>query len=164
MKNKALVLIAMAAVVPALAADAPPPAAAPAAPTQDQMVEQFRSDLQSQRADIVAKGLTLTSDQAAKFWPVYEQFQKEQNAIVDEQLKAIQKYAASAATLTDADALAYVKALLDRDAKMQQLRATYLEKFQKVVPAKTAARAIHLERRLGLVTQIKLSQQIPLVR
>jgi Spy/CpxP family protein refolding chaperone len=160
MNNKVFVLIAMAVMIPVWAADAP----SPAEPTADQVVEQFRTDLQSQHADIMAKGLTLTSDQAAKFWPLYEQFQKEQTAIVDEQLKAIQKYSANVATLTDADALAYVKALLERDAKMQQLRVTWLAKFQTVVPVKTAARAIHIERRLGLVTQLKLASKIPLVQ
>jgi Spy/CpxP family protein refolding chaperone len=162
--KKVLALLAMAVVAPAWSADAPPAATPAAPPTADQVVEQFRSDLQSKRADIMAKGLTLTSDQAAKFWPLYEQFQNEQNAIVDEQLKAIQKYAAGYATLTDADAETYIKALLERDIKMQQLRVTWLAKFQKVVGTKIAARAIQVERRLGLVTQVKLSSQIPLIR
>lgn len=162
--KKALVLLALAGCVSAWSADAPPPAPTVAPPTVDQMVAQFRSDLQSKRADIMAKGLTLTADQAAKFWPMYDEYQKEQNVVVDEQLKAIQKYADNYVALSDADALAYVKALLDRDAKILQLRVKWLEKFQTVVPIKIAARAIHLERRLGLVTQVKLSAQIPLIK
>ena len=160
MKNKVFVLLAIVAALPAWSADAPP--AAP--PTPEQIVQQFRDDLQSQRADVMAKGLTLTADQAAKFWPLYEQYQKEQSVIVDAQLTAIQKYAATYSTLSDADALAYVKALLDRDSKILQLRMSWLEKFQKVVPVKIASRAIQIERRLGLVTQIKLSQQVALIK
>ena len=57
-----------------------------------------------------------------------------------------------------------MKALLDRDQKMLDLRAKWLEKFQKVVPSKIAARAIQLDRRLSNVAQIQLSQQIPLVQ
>ena len=53
--------------------------------------------------------------------------------------------------------------LLDRDRKMLDLRSKWLEKFQKAVPAKVAARAIQLDRRLSNVAQIQLSQQIPLV-
>ena len=54
---------------------------------------QFRDDLQAASADIVAKGITLSSDQAAKFWPLFQQYQDEQKAIIDAQLTATQKYA-----------------------------------------------------------------------
>ncbi len=47
---------------------------------------------------------------------------------------------------------------------MLDLRAKWLDKFQKVVPSKIAARAIQLDRRLSNVAQIQLSQQIPLVQ
>jgi DNA-directed RNA polymerase subunit F len=87
--------------------------------------------------------------------PLYEQFQKEQQ-VIDCQLDAT-KYADSFAKLGDAEALAYVNALLERDQKMHDLRVKWLAKFQTVVPAKTAARAIQLERRLGLVTQVGIS-------
>ena len=149
---------------PAWAAEstAASPAAAPK-PTPDEIVTQFRNDLQAVRADVVAKQITLTADQASKFWPLFNQFQSEQNAIIDAQLKATQAYSASYSKLTDADSVAYVSALLERDAKIQALRASWLTKFQSVVPAGTAARVIQIDRRLGLVAQLKLSSQIPLV-
>ena len=46
----------------------------------DDALKALRSDLQSSRADIMAKNMTLTADQAAKFWPVFSAYQKEQNA------------------------------------------------------------------------------------
>ena len=70
----------------------------------------------------------------------------------------------AARDLTDAQALDYVNALLARDQKIHDLRVKWLARFQTVVPPATAARAIQVERRLGLVTQIGLSSQIPLVR
>jgi hypothetical protein len=65
--------------------------------------------------------------------------------------------------LSDEDALKYVNSLLARDQKMLDLRKKWLTQFQKVVPVKTAARAIQIDRRLSNVAQIQLSQQIPLV-
>src|SRR6185503_3540297 len=102
--------------------------------------------------------------QAAKFWPLYKEYQKEQGAIVDGQIRATQKYAAGYGRLTEAEALAYVNALLERDQKVHDLRIKWLAKLQTVVPATTAARAIQVERRLGLVTQVGVSSQVPLVR
>ena len=169
MKTQLLAAMALVMTIPAWSAD-PAPAVQPAAHTNpqgltdEQVIANFRTDLMSKRADIMAKGLTLTADQAAKFWPQFEQFQKEQDVIVNEQIKAITSYADHYKELNDADALAYVKATLDRDQKMLNLRLKWLEKFQKAVPAKVAARAIQLDRRLSNVAQIQLSQQIPLVK
>jgi hypothetical protein len=47
---------------------------------------------------------------------------------------------------------------------MNKLRAKWLTKFQSVLPAGLAARAIQLDRRLGQVAQVQLSARIPLVR
>ena len=132
--------------------------------TPEQVVADFRADLMANRSDVMAHSLTLTSEQAAKFWPLFEEFQKEQGQIVEEQLKATKQYGEHLADLSDSEALAYVKALLTRDAQMNKLQTRWLAKFQGVVPVKTAARAIQLDRRLGQVTQVGLSSQIPLVQ
>ena len=66
-------------------------------------------------------------------------------------------------TITDADALAYANSLLTRDQKIHDLRVKYLTKFQTIVPTRVAARAIQLDRRLGLVGQVKVSSQVPLI-
>ena len=155
-------LIVLVLSAPVFAADPTGPASG-AQPTPEQVAAQVRNDLQASRADIMAKGLTLTAEQAAKFWPLLEQYPKEQNAIIDGQLKAIQQYADRYDQLKDADAVAFVSALLERDAKMQALRVQWLTKFQSAVPAGTAARAIQLDRRLSLAGQIQLSSMIPLV-
>jgi len=159
-KPLALTAVAIAVFASASAADAP------ASPTQaetDKVMAQFRDDLQAARADIIAKGITLSSEQAAKFWPLFQQFQDEQNVTIDAQLKATQKYADSIDKLTDADSLAYVTALLERDQKIHDTRVKWLKKFQTVLPMGTAARVIQIDRRLGNVAQIKLAQKIPLV-
>ena len=164
-KSFALALAVAGSLGLANAADAPPakPAATPQQETE-RLLAEVRNDLQAKRADVVAKGLTLTAEQAAKFWPLFEQFQAEQNAVIDAQLKATQKYADSYANLSDADSLAYVNALLERDQKIHDIRIKWLTKFQTVVPAGTAARVIHIDRRLGLLSQLAIASKIPLVR
>ena len=160
MKTKLVCAVALLLTASAWAADAPKtPAQA-----QEDTVTQFRNDLMAKRADIMAKGLTLTADQASKFWPLFEQFEKEQDAVVKGQIEAIESFASRYQDLSDKDALTYVNALLDRDQKMHDLRVKWLAKFQTVVPVKMAARAIQLDRRLGQVGQVQISQRIPLVR
>jgi Spy/CpxP family protein refolding chaperone len=132
-------------------------------PSPEDALKAYRNDLQGARADIMAKNLTLTSEQAAKFWPAYAKFQAEQTVIVDQQLQAMKKYAENYATLDDAAALAQVDANLSRDLQMNTLRRKWLDEFQKFLPVRTAARVIQIDRRLGLAAQLSISAQLPLI-
>ena len=156
----ALVLLALQATA-SLAAPAQP---APKAVNTEQAMAMFRSDLQSARAGVMAKNLALTAEQSAKFWPVFERYQAEQNAIIDAQIGATRRYYEAFNTLSDADAQAYFQALLESDGRMTELRRKWLAEFQKVIPTKEAVRAMQIDRRLSDVAQVKASTQIPLVR
>jgi Spy/CpxP family protein refolding chaperone len=146
------------------AAPARPVANTTPSPTSiDELLVAVREDIQADRADVMSKSLSLTADQAAKFWPVYNAYQKEQNLILDEQLKGVQRYIESYETLDDAGAVALMKAHLDRDAKMTALREKALGDFQKLVGAKLAARALQIDRRLSLLYQLQMVTKIPLV-
>ena len=165
MKTGLMAIVALAITFPAWSADAPAPATkAVKEPTPDEVVQDFRKDLAAKSADVMAKTLTLDADQATKFWPLYKEYQKELGSIVDGQIEATKAYAKSYGHLTDAEALAYVIALLARDQKVHDLRVKWLTKFQTAVPGTIAARAIQVERRLGLVQQVGVSSQVPLVR
>ena len=162
-----VLLVFAAASAPVFCQTAPAaPAPAPAASSADtaRAIEEIRADAQAQRADIMAKNISLSADQAAKFWPMYQKYQAEQNVIIDAQLKSIKQYSDKYKTLDDAASLAYVNDLLKRDEAMSALRRKWLPEFQKVVSGGTAARVIQIDRRLSNAMQVVLSSQIPLVR
>jgi hypothetical protein len=135
-----------------------------AADTKAAKLLQLREDAQAKRADVVAKNITLSADEAARFWPLFEKFQTEQNAIMDKQLASLQEYVDSYQTLDDARALKLINAQLDRDSDMAALRRKWLAEFQKVLPTRTAVRVIQIDRRLSQFVQVDLSASIPLVR
>jgi hypothetical protein len=68
---------------------------------------------------------------------VFEKYQKEQNAIMDAQMKGIQQYAEKYDSLDDASALSLMKAHLDRDRRMVTLR----ENLARRVPEGAAGEA-----------------------
>jgi Spy/CpxP family protein refolding chaperone len=158
-------LLALCFVAAAAQAQAPAKQASATAnseATTDDVLKAMRLDLQSSRADIMAKNMTLTAEQAAKFWPMFEAYQKEQNVIIDDQLKDIQKFVASYETLDDAGAMSLIQAHFKRDAKMNALRQKWLGEFQKVLPTKLAVRAMQIDRRLSLAAQMEVVSRIPL--
>jgi Spy/CpxP family protein refolding chaperone len=138
----------------------------PAKPAQsdEEALKSLRAEMQASKADVMAKNLTLTADQAAKFWPMFQAYQKEQNAILDEQLVAIKNFVDSYETLTDAQALALMNGHFDRDARVNALRKKWLGEFQKVLPGKVAVRAMQIDRRLSMAIQSEMAAHIPLAR
>ncbi|HEX7880864.1 MAG TPA: hypothetical protein VF720_15740 [Candidatus Eisenbacteria bacterium] len=161
LKRILMLLIAMS-ITPAQAAD---PVTAPGSTwqNQDQVIEQFRADISASPTELLAEGLVLSSGEAARFWPMFEAFQKEQKAITEEQLKSVLQYRDVYKKLTDDDALDYVNSILKRDQKLLDLRVKYLARFQEVVSPRIAARAIQLDRRLGLAGQMRFASQVPLI-
>jgi hypothetical protein len=133
------------------------------ATTVDEVLQAVRADLQGSRSDILAKNLTLTSAEAAKFWPLFEKYQAEQNLIMDDQLRGIQRFIEGFDALDDAGALGLINAHIDRDAKMSALRQRWLGEFQKAIGTKGAVRAMQIDRRLSLVHQLQFASKIPLV-
>jgi Spy/CpxP family protein refolding chaperone len=150
-------LAAVALLAPALALAQ---ASSPARPS----LEEVEKDLLAQRADVIAKNLGLSADQAAKFWPLYEKYQAELAQVVDAQLKGVKAYAQAYDTLDDAAALAFANAQIDRDASAAALRKRWLPEFQKVLSGKVAARFMQLDRRISLLTQLEVARQVPLIR
>lgn len=128
----------------------------------DEMLLVVRADLQSDRAGIIAKNVTLTSGQAAKFWPLFEAYQNEQNVIMDDQLKSLQQYIDGFDRLDDAGALGLFSAHFDRDAGMNALRKKWLSEFTNVLGAKLAVRVMQIDRRLSLAHQLEFATRIPL--
>ena len=144
------------------AQQAQPVATTPA--VMDETLAAVRSDMQATRADVMAKNLTMTAEQAAKFWPIFDAYMKEQNLIMDDHLKGVQRFIEASDTLDDAGALALIKAHLDRDERMNVLRQKALLDLQRAVGTKLAARAIQIDRRLSLVQQLEVVSKIPLIR
>jgi hypothetical protein len=51
--------------------------------SMDQDIEMLRQDIRSQRKQITAANITLTADEATKFWPIYDEYIKETIKIND---------------------------------------------------------------------------------
>ena len=130
----------------------------------EEAITAYRTDLQANRASVIGKNVALTPDQAAKFWPMFERYMKEQSAIMDEQMRGIQTYIANLDSMDDGAALALMQAHLDRDANMAALRRHWLTEFLTVLPAKQAVRVMQIDRRISLAQQTEFSAQIPLVQ
>lgn len=154
-----LVLLALVAMLPLANAQT-----GPDAESDEKTLEQFRDDLQAAETQIITRTVPLTTEEATRFWPVFQRFQAEQKLVIDSQAKAVREFAESYDQLTPDEAVAFMNAQLQRDQQVHDLRVKYLAEFAKVIPANKAARVIQVSRRLGVLSQARLSASLPLVR
>jgi hypothetical protein len=127
------------------------------------LIELMRKDVRADKADIVAKTMELSAEEAALFWPIYKRYEAEAKALGDERLAIITDYAESFDTLTDEKAKDLVTRAVALDGKVQALKERYLEEFLSVLPAKVVARFYQVDSRINNLIDLELSGQIPLV-
>ncbi len=136
---------------------------APANGIKDQDVEMLRSNLRAQRKQIMAENMTLTADEATKFWPIFDQYRKEAIKPNDTRWQVIKEYAANYNTMTDAQAQDYMNRANAVDEQLLALRMKYVPVFEKVISAKKTALWYQIDRRIDLLINLQLSSEIPMV-
>ncbi len=130
----------------------------------DADIALMRQDLRSQKKALVAANLPLSGDEAAKFWPVYEQYTAETTKLGDKKTEIIKDYAQNYGTMTDQQAHDFIKNWLVLDESTTQLRVKYVPIFEKVISPKKTALFMQLDRRIGLLFDVQLAGQIPVVQ
>jgi len=138
-------------------------AGAPSNNISDKDIEMLRADLRAQRKQIMALNMTLTADEATKFWPIFDQYRREAIKPNDERWAVIKDYAANYDTMTDAQAQDYIKRANAVDEQLLALRMKYVPLFEKVISPKKTALGYQIDRRIDLLINLQLSTVIPMV-
>lgn len=165
-KLAAVILIGGMGILSAATAHAQsaPPKEATAHAISDQDLNLLRKDLRSQRKQLIAANLRLTDTEAAKFWPVYDQYVSELISINDKKFALIQNYADNWGTLTNDQSLLFIRQWLDADIAAQQLRQKYVPMVSKVLDGKKTATFFQMDRRIAMMMELQVSSQMPLVQ
>jgi Spy/CpxP family protein refolding chaperone len=130
---------------------------------RDQDIEMLRADLRSQRKQIIALNMTLTADEATKFWPIFDQYRQEAIKPNDERWALIKEYAANYNTMTDAQAQDYIKRSTAVEQQLLALRMKYVPVLERVISPKKTALWYQIDRRIDLLINLQLSTLIPMV-
>src|SRR5215467_2426438 len=138
-------------------------AAAKPAASIDQDISMLRKDIRSQRNQLIAANMSLSSDEAEKFWPIYDQYVGELVQINNTKYDLIKQYVQSSGSLTAEQADNSVKQWLGVDESVAQLRMKYVPIFRKVLSAQNTALFYQLERRVQLMIDLQLASQLPLI-
>ena len=141
---------------------------APALSAQEQAASNMdilRDKIKADKKLLIAENLGLTESEAPKFWPVYEEYQKELATINEKLGRTVEAYANeyNAMTLTDEKAKTLMNEALAVDDAELMLRRKYLDKLDGIVTAMKAVRYLQMENTIRAVIRFDLAANIPLV-
>jgi hypothetical protein len=129
----------------------------------DEDIKLFRKDLRSLRKQIIAANLDLSDTEAEKFWPLFDRYTQELVSKQDGKYALLKNYAQNYTTLTDSQAEEYVRGRAAIDDEIIQVRLQYFPQFRKILTGKSAALFFQLDWRLGLIMDLQLASQTPLI-
>jgi hypothetical protein len=131
---------------------------------KSQDLDLLRKDLRAMRKQLIAQNLRLTEAEAAKFWPVYDQYIKELITINDRKFAVIQDYADNWGKMTNDQSLLFIRQWLDADIAQTQLRQRYVPIVSNVLDGRKTATFFQLDRRIAMMLELQVASQMPLVQ
>ena len=129
----------------------------------DENLRLFRKDVRSLKKQIVAANMSLSDTEAQQFWPIYDNYTAELSTIMDKKYALLNEYAQNYTSITNEQAESYVQGRAAVEESMMQLRLKYFPIFRKVISGKSTARFFQMDWRLGLIMELQLASQTPLV-
>lgn len=124
----------------------------------DQDMQLLKSNLRSQKKQIVAANMDLTDAEAEKFWPVYDRYAADLAKIYDTKIALFQEYLDTNQTMSGDQAEAYLRRRAAVEEDVMQVRLKYLPEFRKVLTGRETALFYQIDWRLDLMINLQLAQ------
>jgi hypothetical protein len=143
--------------------------AAPAAATdtQEKNVQEYiqllRTNVRQQKAEIMGSVMQLDVDQAAKFWPIYSDYDAELTKLNNLRIANIQDYARNYDQMTDAKADELVESALEFRKQRSELLAKCYGHVKTSLGSIEAARFLQIEEQLLMIIDLQIASSLPIV-
>jgi hypothetical protein len=124
-------------------------------------IELLRSDVRQDKAEIMGSVMQLSAADAAKFWPIYSEYDAELNKLNDLRVANIQEYESKYYEMTDQKADELIQKALSYRKQRSELIEKYYERVKKALGGVTAARFILVEDQLLLIIDLQINSSLP---
>jgi hypothetical protein len=126
-------------------------------------IDLLRSDVRQQKSEIMGAVMVLSADDAAKFWPIYSEYDAELTKLNDDRVANIKEYADNYDEMTDAKADELIQKALAFQKERSELLAKTYERVKQSLGAITAARFVQVEHQLLLIIDLQIISRLPVV-
>jgi hypothetical protein len=111
------------------------------------------------KAAFITKQLDLTPDEAEKFWPVYNQYQNEIQALNQSRMANTNNAKPDIDNMSDADVNKMIENELMYEQQQLDIRKKYVAQFEKVLSVKKVAKLFQAEKDFKLYLLHQMSHQ-----
>ena len=127
-------------------------------------MEILGEKLKADKKLLIAVNMALTEDEAKDFWPLYDAYQKELQTVNHEIGRLIVEFAEAyvEAPIPNDKAKKIRNDVLALEEKEVQLKQTYGDKMDKVLPAWKVTRYLQIENKIRALIKFELAKRIPL--
>jgi len=126
-------------------------------------IDLLRGDVRQQKAEMVGMVMQLSAADAAKFWPIYENYDVELAKLNDQRVANIEEYANTYNQMTDDKADELIQKALSYRKQRSELLAKYYELVKQALGGITAARFVQVEDQLLLIIDLQIDSSLPVV-
>ena len=126
-------------------------------------LQLLKSDIQKETTDIINRSMELSAEDAAAFWPLYNEYDEALDKLADSRIKLIKEYSSIYGNVSDEQASSLGKKWIDLLAEREQLRGKYYDKFAAVLSPAQAFKVMQIERRLELLIDMQIAKELPML-
>jgi hypothetical protein len=142
-------------------------AASPEADAQGKNLQAYidllRTNVRQQKAEIMGAMMLLDADDAAKFWPIYTEYDAELTKLNNQRVENIKEYARNYTQMTDEKANELIQKSLAYQKQRSELFARTYDRVKQAVGGVTAARFAQVENQLLLIIDLQIASSLPIV-
>ena len=107
--------------------------------------------------------MVLSAADAAKFWPIYSEYDTQLAKLNDQRVENIKQYARDYGQMTDDEADQLVQKSMTYQKERAELLVQTYEKVKQALGAVTAARFAQVEHQLLLIIDLQIASSLPVV-
>jgi hypothetical protein len=126
-------------------------------------IGMMRKDLKKDKVSILTEMMALGPQESAKFWPVYNEYDKALTKLGDERIVFIRLYADNYSSLSDETVTKIATGLMDVEGRRVELRKQYFPLMSQALTVKDAARWLQIESQMEKLIDLQILSSLPIV-
>jgi Spy/CpxP family protein refolding chaperone len=108
--------------------------------------------------------LDLSEEQAAAFWPLYEEYRAARGALMQERIDVIKMFVSGYETMDAKYARGLLDATFEIDQKILNVKREYAPRFDEVLTPAQVVRLYQTENKLEVLMMAEVTKDVPLAR
>jgi hypothetical protein len=118
----------------------------------------------AQRKATVGANMNLSADEASKFWPVYDAYEKSMDRIEDRHVKELKDFAARYNNFTDSDAQKKLDEVMAIAQARLDVQKQFIPQFRAAVSQVKVTRFYQIDNKIQALIQCDIAQLVPLAQ